>query len=112
MNLLFGQRELKLETKFLEKLLLLLVILACWELILLELFSGRELVLFQTLEKLIMFIWCTGCTLKIVFFSNSHQPIPSTEESNSSDMRVTLIGWPFSVQPIAAQEREGEIAKY
>ena len=77
MNLLFGQRELKLETKFLEKLLLLLVILACWELILLELFSGRELVLFQTLEKLIMFIWCTGCTFKIVFFLIHINPSPA-----------------------------------
>ena len=50
--------------------------------------------------------------VKNCFFFNSRQPIPSTEESNSSDMRVTLIGWPFSVQPIAAQEREGEVAKY
>ena len=48
-------------------------------------------------------------------FPNSLQPIPCMQESNSSDLisecTVTLIGWQFSVQPIAAQCWRGRIRK-
>ena len=53
----------------------------------------------------------TGCSLKIVFFPNLLQPISCMQEISSSDLRsectVTLIGWPFFVQPIAAGALRG-----
>ena len=55
----------------------------------------------------------TGCSLKVMFLPNSLQPNPCMYESNSSDPRseCTLIGWPFSVQPIAAQWWRGRCGR-
>ena len=61
------------------------------------------------LEPISRHIFNTGCSFKIVFFSQftATHSLHEGEQSNSSDLRFectgTVFGRPFSVQPIAAQ---------
>ena len=70
---------------------------------------------------LIIFI-STGCSWKIVFFSNSLQPLPRLHRckrpsklSTQCECTVSPIGWPFFVQPIAAKcwrGRGGKLSRF
>ena len=58
------------------------------------------------LRGAIWLIGYTGCSGKIVYFPNPLQPIPRlhiAQRDFRSNESVTLIGWPYFVQPITAQ---------